>query len=73
MTERVKCAVNAINLLDVFCSCYTVIQLLANHSSAVLPCKSLYNNTRVIERVTRAVLDVIAGYTVISAISYVYN
>ena len=31
---------DAINVLDVFCSCYTLLfQLLAKHSSAALPCK----------------------------------
>ena len=38
-------AVNASNVLDVFCSCYAVIsfQLLAKHSSAALPCKQFFN------------------------------
>ena len=30
---------NAINVRDVFCSFFTVIQLLLRHSTAVLPCK----------------------------------
>ena len=41
LIERVMRAVDAINVLDVFCSCYTVISAVsqAKHSSAALPCK----------------------------------
>ena len=34
---------DAINVLGVFCSCYTV-KLLAKHSSPALPCKQFVNN-----------------------------
>ena len=34
-------AMNAITVLDVFCSCYSDFQLLAKHSSAALLCKQL--------------------------------
>ena len=40
--ERVTRAVDAMNVLDVFYSCYTVISAVSyivNHSSAALPCR----------------------------------
>ena len=37
--ERAMHAVNAIIVLDVFCSCYSDFQWLATHSSAILPSK----------------------------------
>ena len=38
LIERVTHAVDPINVLDVFCSCYTVIlATTAKHSSAALP------------------------------------
>ena len=37
-------AMDAINVLDIFCSCYTVIlATIAKHSSAALPCNRFVN------------------------------
>ena len=41
--ERVTHALDIINVLNVFCSCYSLFQLLAKHSLAVLPCKQFVN------------------------------
>ena len=39
MSSTVTHAVNAIIVLDVFCSGYSDLQQLAKHNSTVLPCK----------------------------------
>ena len=39
MIERVMCAVNAVDILNIFCSCYAIISAgRAKHCLAALPC-----------------------------------